>query len=807
MTQAGPDSPLHGIRVVELGTSVACAFAGKWLAALGADVVKLEPPSGDPARRAGPWPRSGPDPEASGRFLYLNTCKRSVVVDPLHGPDVERLAALVSGAQLVLDGSGRSDPALRAALARAPGAAARVRLTPFGDTGPFADRPATAFTIAALAGWMWHVGGEGKPPLAQWGEQVERLAGLHALGASLAALWAGEGSRFELTLLECAATVVGHHTGRISQTGVENRRTRPRSLWRVYPTRDGWAGVSALQRNYARLADAMKLPQLADVSPFLDHASRPDEEERLTALVSHWFASHTRAEVTALGMNESVPLTGVASIPEVAASAQLAHRGFFVRSTHPRAGDLMFPGQLWYSDAHSWRSGAAPLLGEHTNDAFAPPEKAPSGSASVGSGSLAGLRVLDLGQIWAGPYASTLLADQGADVIKVESPSFWDPNRCAAPPPEDRQRDWWNTCAYFHEYSRNKRSLGVDLKHRRGREILGRLVQHADVVIENFRAGVLERLGIGWDWLRAQREDLILIRMAGFGQTGPEHHLPAYGPMIEQLSGLAHLTGWGDGEPHMAAGYAYGDPVAAAAAASAALAALLQRRRTGRGQQIDLAQRDVTTALIGEAFVEWSMTGDEPVQRGNAHPVHAPHGAYPCRGDDEWIALAVETDVQWEALRDLIGNPDWARDPQLARAAGRCARRAELDERIAAWTGDRSKTEIFESCATRGIPAAPVSKMSELLTNPQLAARDFYEPISHPAMGEWRIHGWEWRPQGAGRCLRRPAPDFGADNREILTQLLGLSDDEVAELIQAGVIASEPIGVPALPGQESPAKR
>ena len=413
---------------------------------------------------------------------------------------------------------------------------------------------------------------------------------------------------------------------------------------------------------------------------------------------------------------------------------------------------------------------------------------------------LDGVRVLDLGQVWAGPYAAMLLADQGADVIKIESPSRWDPNRCAAPPGPGREKDWWNTCAYFQEYSRNKRSLGLELSHPRGREVLAALVRRADVVIENYRAGVLERLGIGYDWQRAQREDVILVRMAAFGQTGPDCARPGYGPLMEQLSGLARLAGWGDGRPHLVSGYAYGDPVAATAAAAASLAALLQRRRTGRGQQVDLAQFDVLVAMIGEAFVEWSLSGREPQQEGNRRTGCAPHGVYPCVGDNHWVAIAVETDAQWRGLQRAMGDPDWARDPLLDTSDARWARCAELDEQLSEWTGRHPKAEIFQRCLAEGVPAAPVQRVEEVLEDPQLCSRGFYERVKHPAGGEWSMHGWEWRPAGAGRCVRGLASDFGSDNETILSELAGLSDGEIAALEDEGVIGSTPLGVPELPG-------
>lgn len=799
-------APLSRLRVVELEPGVAARFAGKWLAALGAEVFKVESSAGDSIR-----PASAPDGDVDARALYLDAGKKSAVFDLSLSAERAQLYDLVaasglllaSAGPLALAGQGLALDALRAANP----ALVSVSISPFGESGPYVGLPATSLTLAALSGMMWHVGSPGRAPLSQWGDQPEHLGGLHAFGAVLVGLYAarasGRGQHFDISLHDCGAAVVGHHTARVSQSGDDGPRRGQRSLWRLYRTADGWAGVSGLARNYASLATAMGIPEIAKSSPFLDHHQRPEEEARLTALLEAWFASRTCENVSQLALRERVPLSSVLSIEQVASSQQLDERGFFSDSEHPGVGQLRLPSRLWCSEAHDWRCEPAPQRGAHTREVHEPPDpqtlrQAP-GPKRPG-GLLEGVRVLDLGQVWAGPYASMLLAEHGADVIRVESPTAWDPNRCAAPPPRGRDADWWNTCAYYHEYNHNKRSLGLNLRTPAGRDLFGRLVACSDIVIENLRADVLERLGVGYEWMRAKRAEVILVSMTAFGRSGPESVLPGYGPMIEQLSGLAGLTGYAeDSPPQLANGYAYGDPIAAIAAASAALSALIQRQQTGVGQHIDLSQREVTTALLGEAFGVWSMTGRQPQRDGNGRRGCAPHGVYPCRGEDEWVAIAVIDDPQWEGLCRAMDDPTWSRDSELANAPQRWARREELDERLAEWTSGQRKTQVFERCQAHGVPCGPVWKMPEVLSDPQLRARGFYEWTSHPAVGRWRSHGWVWRPAGAGPCLRRAAPNFGADNHDVLIELLGLDRAEIAELEREGVVARKPLGLPELP--------
>jgi len=794
------DAPvLEGVRVIEIGESVSAAFAGRWLAALGAELIWIEPPGGAAWRRDA---RGGP----SSRLAYLGAGKRSAVADLADPEDRERVAKLLESAQLLLDGAG---PGVLAGCGLAPWrdparwpALASVSVTPYGDAGPLAHAPAASLALSAASGMAWFVGEPGQPPLAQWGDQPEHLTGLQAFGASLAALFAaavaGGRTHYELSIQACAAAFVGHHTGRTSQMGFQPGRSALRSLWRAYPTRDGWATICALARNYPRLAEVTGLAEIAQATPFLDHQKRAAEEKRLREKISGWFAARSAEDVEKLGLAERVPLCRVASIPDVLESEQLHHRGFFASVEQPGIGRLRVPRQIWASAAHGWRSAPAPALDADQGVWL---QRAESRAARSAPGfdpaaPLRGVRVLDLGQIWAGPYAATLLADQGADVIKVESPSAWDPNRCAAPPPAGREAQYWNTCSYFHEYSRNKRSLALDLRNPRGREILGKLVATADVVMENLRADVLDRLGIGYEFLRAHRPDVILVSMAAFGKSGPESVLPGYGPMIESLAGIASLTGYGDGTPRIASGYAYGDPIAASAGAAAALAALLVRARTGRGQHVDVAQRDAMAVLLGEAFVAASR-GEPLAQHGNARAGCAPHGIYRCAGEDHWVAIAVQSDAQWQGLRRVLGDPGWARATELASAQGRVRRQRELDAQLEAWTAERDKLEVWRRCLEHGVPAGPVYKPLELIEDPQLRARDFYERIAHPAVGEWWIHGWSWPPRAAGPCMKRRAPDFGGENREILAEL-GFDDAEIDALLRDGVIAAVPQNLPSL---------
>jgi crotonobetainyl-CoA:carnitine CoA-transferase CaiB-like acyl-CoA transferase len=404
---------------------------------------------------------------------------------------------------------------------------------------------------------------------------------------------------------------------------------------------------------------------------------------------------------------------------------------------------------------------------------------------------LAGVRIADLTAVWAGPYATRLLADQGAEVVKVESPNNPDLLRALSMLPPGTPLAY-NRAAYFNHNNRNKYGVALDLGTDAGRETFLRVVETTDVVIENFRADVLDKLGLGYDVLRARRPDVILVSMPGHGKTGPEAGYVAYGTNVEQLAGLVSITGYENDEPHKS-GVSYGDPISGTAAAGAVMTALLYRRRTGRGQWIDLAQRETLTTLLGEYVVNYSQTGRVPGPTGNSHPAYAPHDVFPCANDDEWLAIAVRSDAEFAALCGVIGRPELAADARYADALSRHRNRADLHEPIAAWTRERGRYAAAEALQAVGVPAAPVESAAALVDeNPQLRARGFMEEVTHRDAGTWRMDRPVWRFSDAPAHIRINAPRFAEHNDWVFRHLLGLPDTAVTELYAAHATNDEP---------------
>jgi crotonobetainyl-CoA:carnitine CoA-transferase CaiB-like acyl-CoA transferase len=403
---------------------------------------------------------------------------------------------------------------------------------------------------------------------------------------------------------------------------------------------------------------------------------------------------------------------------------------------------------------------------------------------------LEGIRIADLTAVWAGPYATRLLGDLGAEVIKVESPRNPDLLRALGFAAPDTERPW-NRAAYFNHNNRNKLGCTIDLAKPRGKAVFLDLVKRCDVVIENYRAEVMGNLGLDFDTLRSAREDIILVSMPGHGKNGPERDFVAYGTNVEQLAGLVSLSGYIDGPPQKS-GISYGDPVAGIAAAGAVLLALLHRRRTGRGQYVELAQRETLTNLLGEAVVGYGITHQIPPRTGNRHPFYAPHGCYPAAGEDRWVTIACRNDAEFAALCRVMERPDLAADERFATAPARHANQDALDPLIAEWTAPRDRHEVFELLRQAGVPSGPVLTHVDLFNDPHLRTRGFFERVTHADAGEWDMERPLYRFAARPTTIRRNAPGFGEHNDDIFRGLLGLSEEEVAELEREGIAANVP---------------
>jgi benzylsuccinate CoA-transferase BbsF subunit len=402
--------------------------------------------------------------------------------------------------------------------------------------------------------------------------------------------------------------------------------------------------------------------------------------------------------------------------------------------------------------------------------------------------------VLELTTAVAGPVAGAVLGDMGADVIKVENPRGRTVVHTAVPPPKEGAPDHpYNRSPFFNELHRSKRLLALDLASDEGRALVLRLVAKVDVVIENFSPPVIGRLGLDYEALRRVREDIILVSMPGFGKTGPYSTRGSYGPGIDAMSGLSHLTGYPDRGPGKPAQF-YCDQNAGLTAALVTMAALRHRRLHGEGQYIELAMLEGEMQLIAPALMDVTMNGRSPSRSGNRHAWHAPQGVYRCAGDDRWVAIAVQSDEDWRALVEAIGRDDLASDARYASAAGRQAEHDTLDAAIEAWTSERTPHAVQTALQAIGIAAGALLDIAEVHADPQLAHRGSLVTVEHPEMGPFPHTRTAWRSRRGHDGVASAAPTYANGNAFALQTLLGLDGRAVEDLEDRGVIANEPRG-------------
>lgn len=826
MGENEPTQPLDGVRVVELTTGVAGAYAGRLLAVLGADVIKVEPPGGDIVRHWGPFP--GEDPgeviaEQGALHLHLDADKRSIVADLETAEDRALVARLAARADIVLESFAPGRAAalgLDAATLRAANPALVVTsVTAFGQDGPYAEAGFRGAEIVqyAMGGPMHATGVAEREPLKLAGHLVSYQCGTMAATATMAALLlaeqSGRGVHVDIANFETQAGSIDRrmvflqqriYNGRV--VGRDPAAAQGLLPTGIYPALDGWVQIGTPPPYASRLLATMGDPELAELLADPGWVTNPEVPGLVEAALYGWLADRTTAQAMAEAQPHHWPLTAVRTPLEVVHDEHFGGRGAFVEVDHPVAGRIRQPSApVRFEGARPLRR-PAPLLGQHDAEVRAElaTAAAPSSPPGVSDGErslpLAGVRVIDLTMVWAGPYTTMLLGDLGADVIRVEDPRLYNGTRgaVARPPkshldnlgwlcayPDDEPGLWpWNRNAFFNIHARNKRSATVDLLRPEGMEAFLRLVEQADVVVENNAVGVMDKLGLGWEQLHRRNPRLIVVRMPALGLDGPMAPFVGFGANFEALCGLTRLRGYADGDPSVNRPVYYMDAASGAAGAFAALVAIRRRARTGVGELVELAQGENMLNLIGEYLIDAARTGRTLAPPGNRHLTDAPQGAYRCAGDDRWVVLTVDGDAAWAALRRAMDDPPWAADERFATAAGRRRHHDELDERIGAWTAPLDRWDVTRRCQSAGVAAGPVLDDADAVDDAHLRARGFFRRNGSEEVGwhDYPSHLWRWDGppmRHEGLC------PFGGANDAVWRDVAGL-DDTAMEVLRAG---------------------
>ena len=399
---------------------------------------------------------------------------------------------------------------------------------------------------------------------------------------------------------------------------------------------------------------------------------------------------------------------------------------------------------------------------------------------------LDGIRVLDFTWAWAGPYCTLQMAHMGAQVIRIESEKRPCVTRLIPPFVDDQPGP--NRAGYFNQYSQGKKSIQLDLARPEAAEIVKKLAAQSDIVVQNFSAGAIERMGFGYDTLSQIKPDLIMISICGYGQTGPERQYMGYGPASVPLAGISSLSGYRDKEP-AEVGISYGDPNAGIFGAFAAMAALAYRQRTGRGVHVDLALWEALLVLMPEGLMDYAMNKTQAERDGNRDPWMAPHGCFKCLGDaDKWVTIVCGSDAEWQALCRAIGQPELATDKRFANATARKANEDVLEDILSAWTAQRDRWEVTEVLQQAGVAAFPSMSNKDMATDPHLEARGYLVRKDHPEFSP-RVHaGVPWQMSDTPCEVRTAAPLRGQHTDEVLGELLGMSEAEIGQLRDGQVL-------------------
>ncbi len=588
---------LSSLTALELGGSVGVAFCGKLLAEMGVDVVMVEPPEGHPLRRAAPRARLGDGSEASALFLYLAAGKESVVLERNGAAGRAELGELVAGADLVIH-----DLTDRAAAEAGfdfaslcilrPGIVVAA-ITPYGCSGPYADRPATDLTVFALSGHLYLTGSAEREPLLPYGHQPALFGGVLGAEVALAALLRSQqdGSpRFlDISEQEALASALDTTLNRYSYLGAErgrygNRLQDRTPLTDIYRTRDGYFLICVYTEvQWCEFCAMVGRPEWLADEELRTLAGRLRRGAEIEAAMRDWFAALSSREALVECQRHRLPSCIAASVPELLEDPQLLAREHFAVVEDPLAGRLKYPKLPYVFSTGASREAPAPALGEHKGALRRAGARRPTGSCAAPSPILPldGIRVLDVTHAWAGPFSGLQLGFLGAELIKVEGGRRPDGTRYVSldarnlSPPHE-------TGGYYHEWNRNKRSAVINMDAPEGRELMHALVRQSDVLINNFSARVLPKWGLDWATVQHINPRLVLVTMPAFGSQGPYREFVGYGETLEGAGGLARLSGYEPGMP-IRAGIAYPDPLVGHYGALAVMLGLMRRAQTGAG--------------------------------------------------------------------------------------------------------------------------------------------------------------------------------------------------------------------------------
>lgn len=810
MTSA-PVEMLSPYRVLDL-TDERGEIAAMILGDLGADVIKVEPPGGSSARTRGPLLEGAPEAERSLQFLAFNRNKRSIVLDLVKRADRDTLLQLVGSADILIESLPDSyllkhGITFEELCATNPHLV-QVQISPFGADGPAANWPANDLTIAALGGPVALQGVLERPPVRLSVPQVWRHAGAEAAVAALVGQvrmrQTGEAQLIDVsaqcamtwTLLNSmgAAAIQGHdfeRTGSLAQTGQIRLRL-------VFECADGHVVATPSRKLLMSVQDWMVEDGLidrawsdSDWDAYEIKLLAGEATEDILGAFAILCSKHNRNELYERGLRLGVTFAPINSVVDVLDFDHLQERDYWLDTALPNGQQVRAPGLFARMSKTSLSvRRPTPTLDQHGAEIRRELNQRHKSVATIvpsgGKLPFEGLKVADFSWVGVGPISARGLADHGATVVRVESELRPDVLR-GGPPFKDGEPGW-NRSHFFGDFNSSKLGLLLNMKDPAAVEIARRLISWADIYIESFRPGTVDSFGIGYDVARELNPSIIMASTCLMGQSGPASSIAGFGYHAGAMAGFYEVTGWPDLAPD-GPWVAYTDTIAPRFLLATLLAAIDHRRRSGEGQHIDAAQIEMGLHFLAPEIMDYQTSGHIVRRMGNRSRDAAPQGVYPCAGDDDWCAIEVESDTHWAALCRVMGNPPWTNEPDLDTTEGRLKQHDHIDAEIAAWTRTHDRQAVAELLRNAGVPAGVVQRSSDLLQDAQYAHREFYRYLDHAEMGNIPYAGHQFRIAGYPSGPRFSAPILGEHSFQVLTELLGMSDEEIAAAIAAGAIA------------------
>lgn len=810
--------------ILEVGDYVTVPYAGKILSDLGADVVKLEPPEGDIARRIAPFDNEDPDPNASGFFGYLNTGKRSAVLpenEVLAGEIIDDLVAEYE-IDVVIESKLHEYGLDPRSLADDHDSLSVVSVSGFGATGPWQEYAAPDIVAWAESGHMNKMGYPDSPPVRPrikmadyWASQVA------VIGAFASLLYrdvqGGSGQYVDVSKREAGVSTMDRFIAGYSWSGETTERTGSgyahQGPSKGFPTileaKDGYVSASPQTGDFETFVEeAFEDPgRILEDPRFTTSADRLANREELSEYIEEYTRTREKWDLFEYFQSLGIPSSVTATPEDVIDFEHLQARDFWQDVSLPNGEMVTMPGFPFRPDGpgRSVEMERAPRLGEHSEKIYrdleydpatlltgssltsaSRPDSGTYRSTSTSRSSeepaerpLDGIRVIDFSWVYAGPHATKLLAGLGADVVKVESKQKPDSARTTASYDFDPEPTG-STSAAYNERNQGKRSLRLDLTSDRGQEVALDLMSEADIVLENYSPTFMDRVGLDYESVRDVNQKIVYLSISGWGKTGPAKDYRAYGSTIESMAGMDWISGFRD-DPPTTAGFSLPDPTAGYMAVIAAQWGLYRREETDRGTYIELPLLEIVASLLHKPLMEYLMNGRLAERTGvRDEDYRFVQGVFPCRGEDNWTVIAIGGDTQWERFCDLLDRPDLVTGERFASHYARLKHQDEIREITSEWTSQRTREEVRHLLQQRGIPAGIVADEEDLLEHDmQLRSRDYFSSQTHPEVGERRFQGVPFSMERTDIGFDSRAPFFGEHTEEVLEEWLGWSMEKI----------------------------